>query len=165
MTPESEYQKALITNWKRFRDTGYIVSDDGRVSGTKNGKMLSQSIRRGYPSVCISVDNKKLNLVVHRMVLEVFKGVAPNKDSYGMHLDNDKKHNHILNLSWGNNSENQKHSYRHGRITPFVKWNKSQASKICGKGHGKGGFGRCKICAKAYNAQWLTKRKSMTETT
>lgn len=114
-----------IPNWP-----GYEVSSYGRV---RSWKQRSQTVRRtweidysrsprvlrhdnrnGYPSVLLIKDGTNRQWFgIHRLVLEVFVGPAP--EGYeGAHCDGDKKNNRLGNLRWATHEENEADKIGHG---------------------------------------------------
>lgn len=104
----------------------YQVSSEGRVRSVertvfqKGGTwryqsyILSQDVsKRGYHRVVLSKDNHRRTVNVHRLMGEAF---IPNPNGLPMvrHLDDNKSHNFLGNLSWGTNSDNQRDSIRNG---------------------------------------------------
>ena len=90
--------------------SNYRISTYGRIASkhTKSIMSLSQD-KDGYLGTVITDDlgNRK-NIKVHRIVLITFKGPPPSPDYQCRHFpDPDKTNNHIDNLHWGNNIQNQ----------------------------------------------------------
>lgn len=109
--------------WKKF-NKNYEVSNEGDIrsidryiarsdTGTlvfyKSKLQKAQVSRCGYLLVRLSIDNVKETVSVHR---EVAKAFIPNPDAKPQvnHKDGNKKNNHINNLEWCTNSENQIHA-------------------------------------------------------
>lgn len=67
----------------------------------------------GYLYAPINYSTCRITKRVHRIVAEAF---IPNPDNLPivMHLDNDKKNNHVDNLKWGTISENTKQAFEDG---------------------------------------------------
>lgn len=68
----------------------------------------------GYEIISLSVDGKKYNERVHRLVLQTFK---PHKrfDEMGVnHIDGIKTNNNLENLEWMTHKENIRHAWRTG---------------------------------------------------
>ena len=112
-------------------DRAYWVSNHGRVrshlapSGKpgipwyimdRPQKILSTNSRRGrYPCVNLSIDGRKTQRVVHRLVMEAFVGPCPD----GMivcHADDDPTNNHLDNLRYATYAQNTADAIDNGAI-------------------------------------------------
>lgn len=60
------------------------------------------------------VNGKDKKFFIHRLVLQTFKPVEDMDKLQVNHIDGDKQNNHVDNLEWCTQSENQKHAYKHG---------------------------------------------------
>ena len=90
-----EYEKYEISNYGRVRRKGRI-----RKQATNNS---------GYQYLSCSVEGKKTNRYVHRLVLQTFK---PNRNPFFKevdHINGDKADNRAVNLRWANRSLNVMH--------------------------------------------------------
>lgn len=76
----------------------------------KAHNMKIQFNNRGYCFVCFKENNKRKNLLVHRLVAEAFIPNPDNKLEVN-HKDGNLKNNIITNLEWVTPSENRKHAY------------------------------------------------------
>lgn len=115
MTPIKGYEKL------------YAVTQDGRVfsyprnwissGGAKrshNGIWLKlHQDNRGYLHVRLRKDNRHKNFLVSRLVAQAFIPNPLNLPQVN-HIDGNKLNNHVLNLEWCTNGENQKHAYSLG---------------------------------------------------
>lgn len=95
----------------------YLVSNTGKIIskkrlGTPGGKMTG-FISKGYRRVLLSKNGNKKNHSVHRIVAETFIDNPFDKPNVN-HIDGNKKNNHVSNLEWCTDSENQLHAYRLG---------------------------------------------------
>ena len=82
---------------------------NNRVPYWRKGKMCKQSKSNlGYLTVGFTVNNKKINKYVHRLVAEAFINNTFNKP-FVNHKDENKLNNRVVNLNWCTNSENQLH--------------------------------------------------------
>lgn len=105
---------------------GYKVSNKGRVrsldrridSGNKSqkcvGKIFVGKVNKfGYLTVTISVNSKKKNLSVHRLVAQSFIPNPKNKPQVN-HIDGNKLNNNVENLEWCTAQENIRHAWENG---------------------------------------------------
>ena len=104
----------------------YEVSDLGRVKSlkrmAKNGygwRPVRERMLRlvddggGYRTVHLGDGHEKKVILVHRIVLSAFLGVAP-PGLESRHLDGNPSNNQLENLTWGTKSENELDKARHG---------------------------------------------------
>lgn len=97
----------------------YAVSELGEVISWRYAKgkesgLLSQSDRRGYPSVYLRKPKEKGKyFTVHALVAKAFIGPRPNGFAIN-HIDGNKRNNVSSNLEYCTHSENAKHSFRLG---------------------------------------------------
>jgi len=106
---------------KKFRGGDYSITQDGRVFSHKVNKWLEiQTDRVGYKKISITVDGKRRNMSVHRMVCETY---VPNPDKKPCvnHVDGDKGNNTVENLEWCTHKENTRHGIKNKLITPLGK--------------------------------------------
>lgn len=98
----------------------YFVKEDGTVISHKykNPRALTQWINKntGYLSVTISINGKKYNKDIHRLVAQKFIENPDNK-KYVNHKDGNKSNNDISNLEWVTFSENMQHAYDNDLIS------------------------------------------------
>lgn len=114
---------------KRFRDTEYLVSEDGRVWSEKTQKFLSPSKERGgYLKVTISNKGKSFPFRLHRIVAEVFIE-NPNNYSQVNHIDNDVTDNNVNNLEWCSPLMNSQHTSRQKRQAIGIKSGRHKLNK------------------------------------
>jgi hypothetical protein len=93
---------------KKFRDTDYFISEEGRIY--KNSKEISRSkMTRGYLSCSLYKDGKQKTHYVHRLVAELYIP-NPNNKPYVNHINGDKEDNRVKNLEWCTPEENSQHS-------------------------------------------------------
>jgi hypothetical protein len=81
----------------------------------KLGKILKSSINRGggYPYVRLSINGKKLSVVLHRLVAKYFVENKDNKQ-YVNHIDSNRTNNFYKNLEWVTHTENMQHAKEFG---------------------------------------------------
>ena len=102
-----EYTDIELKNeqWKDIEgyDGVYQVSDLGRVRSRKSGEwkvMSASKNRKGYLRLDLSIDGKRKNASVHRLVAQAF---IPNDDeskNQVNHKDENKENNRVDNLEW-----------------------------------------------------------------
>lgn len=104
----------------------YEVSDCGRIRSldrtvNRNGVLClirgtlraSRLDAEGRPKLELYRDGTVTTARVHRLVLNAFVGARPD-GMEGCHNDGDPTNNHLSNLRWDTQSENQRDSVRHG---------------------------------------------------
>lgn len=99
-----------LSEFKEYpKNTDYRVSKDGRVYSILSKKILNGYENNGYLKISVSVDGRKRNVPVHRMVAETF---LENPDNLPMvdHIDRNKLNNRVDNLRWVTASENARNS-------------------------------------------------------
>lgn len=97
-------------------------------------RLMTPSItNKGYLAVYLSLDGKGKNALVHRLVAEAFIPNPLNLPCVN-HIDFNTQNPDASNLEWVTNSENNKHSIRHGRMVGeglnLRKLSKEQAIEI-----------------------------------
>lgn len=128
----------------------YLISSYGRVYSIRGKRWLKYSVPKcGYPQVGLCVHNKRVNYMIHRLVAQTFLNKPIDKD-YVNHIDGNKLNNRVDNLEWVTRSENEKHAYIHGLITP-TRGELSGASKLT--------WEQVKIIRQMYNKQHYSTRQ------
>lgn len=92
----------------------YILFEDGRVYSTLRGRFLTPyGHQSGYPTYVLSINGKRTNKHLHRLVAEAF---IPNPDKLPQvnHKNGIKTDNSPENLEWCTNRDNALHAYQHG---------------------------------------------------
>jgi len=103
-----------ISNFGRVKSLDREVAPSNRVPYWRKGKICIQSKSNlGYMTVGFTVNNKKVNKYVHRLVAEAFIPNLENKPQVN-HIDCNKENNLINNLEWCTNSENHIHASKNG---------------------------------------------------
>ena len=109
--------------WKSIYDGCYEVSSLGRVrrikmaSGAKVGKILSVSFnkRTGRPLVGMSVNGKRINMGIHKLVAFVFLGPRP-KGTEINHKNLIKYDCRDTNLEYITHKKNMEHARLNGAL-------------------------------------------------
>lgn len=99
----------------------YKVSNLGNVKRIiKNGvaaeRLLSPSTYSGYPRVCLCVDGRQNNYLVHRLVAIAFLG-KPESNKEVNHINGIKGDSRLENLEWVTSRENHIHAVKMGLST------------------------------------------------
>lgn len=99
----------------------YAVTNDGKVwsypklnggkyPGMTKGRWLKLSIIRGWPHVCLGINNRKQ---VHRLVAETYIPKIIGKNDVN-HINGIKTDNRVENLEWCTKGENTIHALKIG---------------------------------------------------
>jgi hypothetical protein len=114
---------------------GYRFGSDGSIWSCWNrtGRMgvvyreRKPSINQdGYKRIYITVNKKKVNILVHRLVLEAFCGPCPD-GFQGCHNDGNRTNNQIGNLRWDTFASNTRDKVIHGTCRGM----KNPKAKLC----------------------------------
>jgi hypothetical protein len=123
---------------------GYCVGADGSVWTRKNSRwgLSSQwkklrphvSAKGRYGRVILMIDKTQTGCLVHRLILEAFRGPCP-KGMEACHNDGDSTNNVINNLRWDTTKNNHLDKQRHGTSyqgerNHFAKLTVKQVKKI-----------------------------------
>ena len=115
---------------KLFRNTQYIITEDGKVFNNK-GKQLSIKIRKEPKSsferayVQLSINGKQKHFTLARLIAELYIPNPLNLPQVN-HLDGNPLNNHYLNLEWSTQSDNIKHAILTG-LKPMLGENNTSA--------------------------------------
>ena len=119
----------------------YQISNLGRVKSLekKRGRNLGVIIpeiimklslsKRGYPRVQLQKNKFKKTIEVHKLVAGAFIENKYNKPQIN-HIDGNKKNNHVNNLEWCTNNENQKHAQKIGINNAGVRNGNTKLSEV-----------------------------------
>lgn len=118
---------------------GYEVSDHGRVKSLprrnlqgamRRGRILKTDVNwAGYHLVKLALSGVKHARLVHRLVLEAFKGECP-EGFQTRHLNGNRSDNTLENLEWGTIQENRVDQKRHGTGIQGVRNPKAALTKV-----------------------------------
>lgn len=70
--------------------------------------------KKGYSTVSLCHENKKVTKSVHRMICMAFHGMPTDTTMQVRHLDGNPKNNTPMNLAWGSQAENWQDRKAHG---------------------------------------------------
>lgn len=86
----------------------YMISSSGDILSVKTNKTRKPTtVRGGYKQLgLINKNGEKRFLLVHRLVLEAFKGKCP-EGMEARHLDSNPSNNTLSNLEWGTHRQNE----------------------------------------------------------
>ena len=109
----------------------YAVSNYGRVmsfkTDTSDGNILRGGLIGGYPILKVRPKGKDKTYYVHRLVAMYFLNKKREEEIYVLHLDYEKKNNHVSNLKWATKREMELHQ----QGSPYVK--KARALRLLRK--------------------------------
>lgn len=106
--------KGLKTSTINGADLGYLITEDGRVWSNKCNKWMRAHKKKGYMFIQLRNDGGHMYKSIHRLVAEAFIPNPANKRCVN-HKDFNVENNHVDNLEWMTDSENQTYSYKNGR--------------------------------------------------
>lgn len=108
------YKKLEISGLKKE----YLIDEHGNVFDITTNKFRKPYFNnKGYVMMSFYIDGKSKTKFVHRLVLGAFAPIIGMENLQVNHKDGDKRNNHIDNLEWCTQSENQKHAYKMGLNT------------------------------------------------
>ena len=104
---------SIMEIWKDIPMTNgkILISNMGRIkSNLRDGRILkTQRDKKGYETVRVTIDRKKLAFKVHREVAKIFN-LNPEGYPQVNHKDGNKLNNKHTNLEWVTNIENAHHA-------------------------------------------------------
>lgn len=112
---------------KRFKDTKYLVGENGEVYSEKTKKFIKPFFHKktGYFYINLGA---KFRESIHRLVARVYLG-EDNLSLDVNHIDGNKLNNNYVNLEWCTRSKNCQHSYDTGLSKKRFGHTDSQGSK------------------------------------
>jgi hypothetical protein len=90
----------------------YFISNTGIAKNTRK-ELKTHRINSGYLCLKFTVNGKRTNHLVHRLVAEAFIPNPDNKREVN-HIDGNKLNNNVCNLEWVTSSENKLHAKNTG---------------------------------------------------
>ena len=110
----NEIWKKIVFDSKIAKNEKYQISNYGRVLNCKREKeyILPYYHINGYTSIPLiqEVNRKRTSRYVHKLVAQQFLE-KKRRRPYVIHLDYDKKNNHVDNLRWATKREKELHQY------------------------------------------------------
>ncbi|TAM94826.1 MAG: hypothetical protein EPN39_16525 [Chitinophagaceae bacterium] len=112
----NEGWKDLPIKFKSSLRKKYAVSNHGRVVSytkeIKDGNLLNGSTVEGYTVINVKPNDTFQSLYLHREIAKLFLPKPGRTYKYVIHLDHDKKNNHIKNLRWATKEEMEAHQQK-----------------------------------------------------
>jgi hypothetical protein len=104
-----EQEEGIIEQYRLIKDLpNYSISNLGQVRNNKTGRILRQSLdTNGYMLIRFSIDGKKINKWIHKLVAEAFL-VNPDNLPQIDHINRNRTDNNLTNLRWVSGSCNCK---------------------------------------------------------
>lgn len=106
----------------------YAISTYGRIasftSDLKEGKLLKGGLLGGYPTFVCRPFGKSKTFYMHKLLAENFLP-REGEATYVIHLDYNKKNNHIRNLRWVSKREMELHQQK----SPYVLKSREERKK------------------------------------
>lgn len=98
---------------KQYKNSQYIIYDDGRCYSLKTHRWLKPQWTEKYPTYNLTIDGKKQKTKIHRMVAETFLPLVKDKNLIN-HIDGNTHNFNLTNLEWVDYKENAQHAVRTG---------------------------------------------------
>lgn len=114
-----------MENWKDIPNYEglYQISNFGAVKSLITNRLLKPSLDKfGYVRFNALKYKKAKTLRIHRLVMEIFNPI--NSIMQVNHIDGNKLNNKLDNLEWCTDSDNKKHAYKTGLMTPGNQYSK-----------------------------------------
>jgi hypothetical protein len=122
---EGYYEVSTHGNVRSVTRTFIKKYGDGERSVTVSSKDLKPMTNyKGYLYVELRNNGTRFHAYIHRLVANAFIANVHNKPQVN-HKDTNKTNNHVDNLEWATNSENQLHAQAHGLVSSKGKGRKA----------------------------------------
>ena len=93
----------------------YTIDEDGNIFDVKEQKYRKFHVTKdGYLKVSFYINGKFKRLLVHRLVLMMFKPIENMDKLQVNHIDGNKQNNNINNLEWVTQKDNMAHAWKTG---------------------------------------------------
>ena len=102
---------------------GYTITNDGKVFSTSNWRGYgTRELQHtpnddGYPSVRLTLGERRVRLAVHKLVAMAHLPPRPSPHHQLRHLDGNKMNCAASNLAWGTAKDNADDRHRHGKTS------------------------------------------------
>lgn len=110
---KNEEWKTLPVKHQSALRKKYAVSTAGRLASyiddLSHGNLLKGSTVEGYTVINVKPDDSFQSLYLHREIAKLFLKRPGKNYKYVIHLDHDKKNNHVKNLRWATKAEMEAH--------------------------------------------------------
>lgn len=101
---------------QQYKNSDYIIYEDGRCYSNKSNKFLTPQMSNKYPTYNLTIEGKKKKTYIHRMVAETFLQKQDENLNIVNHIDGDTHNFHLSNLEWVDASQNMKHAHANGLL-------------------------------------------------
>jgi hypothetical protein len=113
---KNEVWKDLPIKYKAALRKKYAVSNHGRVvsytDSIRQGNLLNGSTVEGYTVINVKPNDTFQSLYLHREIAKLFIPKPSRAHKYVIHLDHNKKNNHVKNLRWASKEEMEAHQQK-----------------------------------------------------
>ena len=119
-------EELVLSNWKRYKNTNYLISNDGKVYNQKTKILLKETPNKaGYIRYTLRIDNKNCTKLAHSLVVETWLNIKLTSSDIINHIDGDKANNSLQNLEILNKKENALHSFYtlNKNVKPVIRYN------------------------------------------
>ena len=119
-------EELVLSNWKKYKNTNYLVSNDGKVYNQKTKILLKETPNKaGYIRYTLRIDNKNYTKLAHSLVIETWLDVKLTSSDIINHIDGNKTNNSLQNLEISNKKENALHSFYilNKNVKPVIRYN------------------------------------------
>lgn len=90
--------------WWPIKGYNYEVSEEGEIRNKHKKLLKVDGGKSKYVVVCLSKDGKSRPKLLHRLILETFRGPCP-EGMVGCHVDDNNQNNWLYNLKWDTRRE------------------------------------------------------------
>lgn len=121
-----------LSKWKRYKDSNYLVSKDGKVYNEKTEILLKETPNQaGYIRYTLRINNKNYSKLAHSLVIESWSDITLTSSDVINHIDGDKTNNSLQNLEISNKKDNALHSFYvlNKNVKPVIRYNDEKCFK------------------------------------